>query len=65
MLINQEFINHPTPAEVSFFRIGIEKLYKEKGKPDTTNYTGSLPMMGCSLDLSASRSVMKKWTIQA
>ena len=29
MLINQEFINHPTPAEVSFIRIGIEKLYKK------------------------------------
>ena len=39
MLIHQEFINHPAPAEVSIIRIGIEKLYKEKVKPDTTNYT--------------------------
>ena len=38
MLINQEFINHLTPVEVSFIRIGIEKLYKEKVRPDTTNY---------------------------
>ena len=38
MLINQEFINQLTPVEVSFIRIGIEKLYKEKVKPDTTNY---------------------------
>ena len=34
MLINQEFINHLTPVEVSFIRIGIEKLYKEKVRPD-------------------------------
>ena len=38
MLINQEFINRLTPVEVSFLRIGIDKLYKEKVKPDTTNY---------------------------
>ncbi len=38
MLINQEFINHLTPVEVTFFKIGIDNLYKEKVKPDTTNY---------------------------
>ena len=27
MLINQEFINRLTPVEVSFLRIGIDKLY--------------------------------------
>ncbi len=35
MLINQEFINRLTPVEVSFLRIGIDKLYKEKVRPDT------------------------------
>lgn len=38
MLINQDFINRLTPVEVSFLRIGIDKLYKEKVTPDTTNY---------------------------
>ena len=38
MLINQEFINRLTPVEVSFLRIGIDKLYMEKVKPDTKNY---------------------------
>ena len=38
MLINQVFINRSIPIEVSFLRIGIDKLYKEKVTPDTTNY---------------------------
>lgn len=38
MLINQEFINKLTPVEVSFLRIGIDKLYKEKVTAETTNY---------------------------
>lgn len=38
MRITQEFLNSLSPVEVSFLRIGIDKLYKEKVKPDTTNY---------------------------
>lgn len=38
MLINQVFINHLTPVEISFIRIGIDKLFKERVTSETTNY---------------------------
>ena len=36
--ITQDFLNHLSPVELSFIRTGIDKLYKEKVTPDTTNY---------------------------
>ena len=38
MRITQDFLNHLSPVELSFIRTGIDKLYKEKVTPDTTNY---------------------------
>ena len=38
MRITQDFINNLSPVEVSFIRIGIEKLLKDKVTKDTTNY---------------------------
>lgn len=38
MRITQEFLNKLSPVELSFIRTGIDKLYKEKVKPNTTNY---------------------------
>ncbi len=38
MRITQEFLNSLSPVEVSFIRIGIDKLYKDKVTPETTNY---------------------------
>lgn len=37
MRITQDFLNHLSPVELSFIRTGIDKLYKEKVTPDTTN----------------------------
>ena len=36
--ITQDFLKHLSPVELSFIRTGIDKLYKEKVTPDTTNY---------------------------
>lgn len=47
MVINQEFINHLTPVEVSFIRIGIDKLFNEKVTPDTTNYENVCSHVTC------------------
>ena len=38
MRITQDFLNHLSPVELSFTRTGIDKLYKDKVTPDTTNY---------------------------
>ena len=38
MRITQDFLNHLSPVDLSFIRTGIDKLYKEKVTPDTTNY---------------------------
>ncbi|MDD7058947.1 MAG: hypothetical protein PUI03_08010 [Erysipelotrichaceae bacterium] len=38
MRITQDFLNHLSPGELSFIRTGIDKLYKEKVTPNTTNY---------------------------
>ncbi len=59
MLINQEFINHLTPVEVTSLRICIDSLYKEKVKPDTTNYENVLSHVTCyphSLDANGGLS---------
>jgi len=38
MRITQSFIEHLSPVEIEFIRVGIDKLYKDKVNKDTTNY---------------------------
>lgn len=38
MRITQDFLNLLSSVELSFICTGIDKLYKEKVTPDTTNY---------------------------
>lgn len=38
MRITQEFINSLSPVEITFIKVGIDKLYKDKVTKDTTNY---------------------------
>ena len=63
MLINQEFINHLTPVEISFIRIGIDKLFKEKVTSETTNYenVSAHAIRLCRLLVASSRDVATPW----
>lgn len=38
MRITQSFIEHLSPVELDFIRVGLDKLYKDKVNKDTTNY---------------------------
>lgn len=57
MLINQEFINHLTPVEISFIRIGIDKLFKEKVTSETTNYENVSAHVTCCPHCGSERFV--------